>query len=320
VYGDSLIYVIGGLNAYETETSDTTIPYNGAQIYNVNTKTWKESNDFTGKFSLEHAGTILKNKIVVAGGTNPDEIYDNTVSKNMKSPGQVPSIMSNYSDKVVVGDIDPSNPYKITWTASVYPAGAFYRSAVSSCNVKDGGYVIFAGGRSEEFYYLPTVLAFNPFEEKWLAAPDLQIPVNRANGVTTMRNDSVYFTVVGGYADEDYDGILQWLYIGQKSVDSIISVADGSNTPFTYSLSQNYPNPFNPSTMIKYSVAEAGQVELRIYNILGQEVMTLVNEIKNAGQYEVKFNAAGMNLSSGVYLYRIKAGSFVQTKKLMLIK
>jgi hypothetical protein len=320
VYGDSLIYVIGGINAYETEKSDTMIYHNGAQIYNVNTKTWKEANDFTGKFSMEHTGTILKNKIVVAGGTNPDMMYGNTVSKNIKSTGEAPSIMTEYSDQLVVGDINPSNPYSITWTASVCPGGAFYRSAVSSYETKEGGYVIFAGGRSENYYYLPAVLAFAPYEGKWLTAPDLQIPVSRANGVTTMRNDSVYFAAVGGTSEDDYEGIFQWLYLGQKFVDSSISIKDDNNAPFTYSLSQNYPNPFNPSTIIKYSVAEAGQVELRIYNILGQEVMTLVNEIKNAGSYEVKFNAAGMNLSSGVYLYRIKAGSYVQTKKLMLIK
>lgn len=103
-------------------------------------------------------------------------------------------------------------------------------------------------------------------------------------------------------------------------VDSIIEVEEEPNIPAIYSLSQNYPNPFNPSTIIKYSVAEAGQVELRLYNILGQEVITLVNDFMKAGQHEVYFNAAALNLSSGVYLYRIKSGSFVQTKKLVLIK
>ncbi len=94
----------------------------------------------------------------------------------------------------------------------------------------------------------------------------------------------------------------------------------GDIAPAVYSLAQNYPNPFNPSTVIRYSLANAGMVELKVYNMLGQEVKTLVSEEKSAGTYEVTFNAAGLNLASGVYLYRIKAGNFVQVKKLMLIK
>ncbi|MBK7631711.1 MAG: T9SS type A sorting domain-containing protein [Ignavibacteriales bacterium] len=85
-----------------------------------------------------------------------------------------------------------------------------------------------------------------------------------------------------------------------------------------YSLSQNYPNPFNPTTKISYSIATAGIVSLKIYDILGREVSTLVNEEKSAGRYEVNFNAS--QLASGVYFYQIKAGSFTQTKKLMLLK
>lgn len=88
--------------------------------------------------------------------------------------------------------------------------------------------------------------------------------------------------------------------------------------PEDYYLSQNYPNPFNPSTTIKYSIAAAGIVTLKIFDILGREVSTLVNEEKPAGIYEVNFNAA--SLASGVYFYQLKAGSFVQTMKMLLIK
>ena len=88
--------------------------------------------------------------------------------------------------------------------------------------------------------------------------------------------------------------------------------------PGTYSLSQNYPNPFNPTTMIKYSVPERNQVTIKIYNVLGSQVATLVNEVKPAGSYEVNFNAS--NLSSGVYYYTISAGKFTSTKKMILMK
>jgi hypothetical protein len=88
--------------------------------------------------------------------------------------------------------------------------------------------------------------------------------------------------------------------------------------PNVYSLEQNYPNPFNPSTTIKYSIAEDGFVKLAIYNLLGEEVTTIVNSTQKAGKYEVTFNAN--NLATGVYIYRLETGSFTSSKKLMLMK
>jgi hypothetical protein len=88
--------------------------------------------------------------------------------------------------------------------------------------------------------------------------------------------------------------------------------------PGQYDLSQNYPNPFNPSTTIRYSVPTAGKVLLKVYNILGQVVATIVNTQQAAGTYNVVFDAS--RLSSGIYFYRISSGSFVQVKKMLLIK
>ena len=85
-----------------------------------------------------------------------------------------------------------------------------------------------------------------------------------------------------------------------------------------YRLEQNYPNPFNPSTRIEFAIPAVSKVELKVYNILGQEVTTLVNETLNAGNHVVTFDAS--RLATGVYLYRITAGSFVSTKKMLLLK
>jgi hypothetical protein len=94
---------------------------------------------------------------------------------------------------------------------------------------------------------------------------------------------------------------------------------DGEDTqPITYNLSQNYPNPFNPETIIKYQIPERNFVSLKIYNLLGQEIKTLVSEEKPAGHFEVVFN--GANLPSGIYIYAIRAGSYSSVKKLMLVK
>ncbi|MBA4407608.1 hypothetical protein C0389_10065 [bacterium] len=91
-----------------------------------------------------------------------------------------------------------------------------------------------------------------------------------------------------------------------------------NNLPTNFALEQNYPNPFNPTTTIKYSILRQSVVSISVYDLLGREVSVLVNEEKPAGNYSIKFN--GSNLTSGVYLYRMQAGSFVETKKLVMIK
>jgi hypothetical protein len=96
-----------------------------------------------------------------------------------------------------------------------------------------------------------------------------------------------------------------------------------SEIPINYQLSQNYPNPFNPSTMINYQLPKANEVELSIFNVLGQKVVTLVSERQPAGSYRVQWNGRdklGNTLVSGIYIYKLQAGSFIQTRKMTLIK
>ena len=88
--------------------------------------------------------------------------------------------------------------------------------------------------------------------------------------------------------------------------------------PEKYSLSQNYPNPFNPVTRLGFGISNPGFVSLKVYDILGNEIKTLVNEIKSAGYYEIEFN--GSDLSSGIYFYTLEAGSFRETKRMLLVK
>lgn len=99
---------------------------------------------------------------------------------------------------------------------------------------------------------------------------------------------------------------------------SLTEVKTISQNPVTYSLSQNYPNPFNPSTTINFSIQKRGLVTLKVYNIIGQVVATLVNQEMNTGSYSYSFDAS--RFSSGVYFYAIKAGNFSQVKKMMLLK
>lgn len=101
-------------------------------------------------------------------------------------------------------------------------------------------------------------------------------------------------------------------------VQNPVSVEDDKLLADKFELMQNFPNPFNPSTIIEYRISDRSFVSLKVYNILGDEVATLVNEAKPAGIYNVNFNATG--LSSGMYLYRIRAGNFIETRKMILMK
>jgi len=118
------------------------------------------------------------------------------------------------------------------------------------------------------------------------------------------------------YVDEGNDGTIDdTLYI-----ENTVDVEDQGTllSPNSYNLAQNYPNPFNPTTTIQYSIPQHSNVTLKVYDILGNEVATLVNEEKGRGVYSVSFDAS--QLSSGIYLYRLQAGSFIETKKMILLR
>ncbi len=119
--------------------------------------------------------------------------------------------------------------------------------------------------------------------------------------------------------DESYQDVSRWLYtwVGPEWVSGVEEDRNVLEVN-EYYLSQNYPNPFNPSTNIKYSIKEAGMVSMKIFNVLGQEVATLINQYQNKGSYVASFDAS--QLASGVYIYQIKSGNFVASKKMMLIK
>jgi hypothetical protein len=115
------------------------------------------------------------------------------------------------------------------------------------------------------------------------------------------------------------------VYPFRSPVTSGIHANGTEGIPATFELKQNYPNPFNPLTVIKYTVAGAGgqrpgasRTMLVVYDVLGRQVATLVDEMKAPGTYEVRFDGSG--LASGVYIYRFTAGSFVQTRKMILLK
>ena len=88
--------------------------------------------------------------------------------------------------------------------------------------------------------------------------------------------------------------------------------------PHNFYLEQNYPNPFNPSTTIKYSIPKQSNVKIKVFDILGREVITLLNDNKIAGNYSLTFD--GSDLSTGIYFYQIRTGNFTQTKKMIILR
>jgi hypothetical protein len=93
---------------------------------------------------------------------------------------------------------------------------------------------------------------------------------------------------------------------------------DGSSLINGYKLYQNYPNPFNPTTNIEYTLPKTSFINLKVFDVLGREVTTLVNDTKEAGKYTAKFD--GSNLSSGIYICQLKADNFIESKKFVLMK
>ena len=150
-----------------------------------------------------------------------------------------------------------------------------------------------------------------------------------ANGVYLLGNNGGSWTSVSSGLPSGGVGALvvfgSYLFAGKggnvfrRPLSDLTSVADRPEAiPSHFELSQNYPNPFNPSTSIKYQIASASHVTLEIFDILGRAVATLVNEVKQPGTYTIRWDAS--NMASGAYFYRIQAGDFLQTRKLLLIK
>ena len=126
-----------------------------------------------------------------------------------------------------------------------------------------------------------------------------------------------HFLLAATRTDQNFtDGDVYWLFLPASTTG--VTEQKISLSPETYALSQNYPNPFNPKTVISYQLSVVSSVKLNVYDVLGREVAVLVDERKAPGTYQVAFD--GSVLSSGVYFYRLHAGTFMETKKLLLVR
>ncbi len=166
--------------------------------------------------------------------------------------------------------------------------------------------------------YLTILFSYN--DELYVFASDNMNTVykfenDQWNEVNFQMPENIRFTSLQSVEKNIYAGAYDngiWMY------SSSPTATDGIENPVVYKLSQNYPNPFNPSTTISYQITSAGNVEIKIYDVLGKEIMTLVNENKSAGKHNITFDAS--SLTSGVYFYRIITANFSETRKMLLLK
>jgi len=114
-----------------------------------------------------------------------------------------------------------------------------------------------------------------------------------------------------------YNGNGNWVRIYPYPTTA---VADDKNYDYDYFLYQNYPNPFNPVTKIRFSIKETNPVKIKLYDIVGREVAVIMNEVKDAGEYEIELDAGKLGISSGVYFYQMKAGDYTSIKKMVYLK
>ncbi len=273
-------YFAGGIVSY---SGNNTVLTNRIDIYDYNTGTWSIDSLSVARGGL--ASATVGTKILFAGGHDP-----------------------NYNALNIVDIFDYSTN---TWSTDTLSQARGELTGVSL-----GDKVYFAGGYSNYGTYTMSdrVDIYDNSTGLWTTAT---LSAARAELCSSSAGNKLLISAGGSYSTtEQFDNV-------DIYTDNTSSVNDEKKSKTTFKLSQNFPNPFNPATSMHYTISSRRFVTLKVYDILGNEIATLVNEEKPAGSYEVEFNShsdEGRNLSSGIYFYKIEAGQFVETKKMILLK
>ena len=230
----------------------------------------------------------IANNITRAVAYDPKTIIINLPSNDINLGFAISEQLSNYDTILAV-----ANEYNIpVWVSTTQPRNFTAEQIMLQIEMRDS--------------------TFSRFKEK---AIDFWTDIADSNGRIIPELDSGD----GIHLNDKGHAILFSRVVEAEIFNTIfLSVEDFKNELIVYELMQNYPNPFNPTTTIKYQIPTDGFVTIKVYDILGAEVATLVNEKKMDGQYEVYFNAS--NLSSGIYIYTLRVNNFVSSKKIVLLK
>ncbi|MCX6165783.1 MAG: choice-of-anchor J domain-containing protein, partial [Ignavibacteriae bacterium] len=289
-WGDSVIFVVsGGWATYSTSV----------YAYRPATNTWITSTSLPAGTGRRSAACGLTNgKIFLSCG------YSGT-----------------FRGDLVIGTIG-ADASTITWaTGPVVPflGGKTGTSRPGGTAVNGKFYLITGEITPVTSAFHDTIYIFNSATSTWSNIKGGRGPQAASNywsaiSYKVMGSGNIKIFIPGG----SITGGIGQLCCLQVPACTVTGVENNSHIPTTYSLSQNYPNPFNPVTKISFGIPKSGLVSLKVYDVLGKEVVTLVNEVKNPGSYIVDFN--GASLSSGIYFYRLETNGFTSVKKMMLIK
>ena len=280
---DGQAYLIGGA----IEETQTIVPY--VHVYNPSTGSWTKKTDMPTP-RIMHAACVFDKLIYCIGGTT-----------------------ENWAT-VFYRNVEVYDPLEDTWTIkNAMPVG---RWGLAACTLDSLIYVI--GG-----YYgqnsCDRVDILNLVSDEWTTGTPMQ-QIRRAH--TACVFDGKIYVLGGSYTNGGTPTFLSSVevYDPDHSTGILKDKTNGS-FPENFYLEQNYPNPFNPVTMINYQLPMSNDVELSVYNLLGQKVATLVSEKQKAGYHQVKWDASRTTgMASGIYLYRLRAGQYIDTRKMVLIK
>jgi len=288
----------------------------------------------------------------VGGNSLPEEIvfFNSTTLTNLGAPTY---LSGSYSDIELNNIRDKTIPHVIKATAGLLywfaketnmlpppplsatisgPSTAPCATGTWSANVSGGyppytyqWYQMYASGGGLESSLQKGTIAIQPYKQI-----DTWYPVG--NNTSTLNyylcGGNSYIRVDVKDSHNTLKSVQQYVAGANGGGGGVLPKAEANNSaalskadlkiPKEYNIEQNYPNPFNPTTIISYSIKTEGRASLKIYNTLGEEVRTLVDEIKQAGNYEVEFNAS--ELPSGIYIYRMQSGDYLSIKKMLLVK
>ncbi|HMS64051.1 MAG TPA: kelch repeat-containing protein [Ignavibacteria bacterium] len=293
-YQDSLIYTAGGIGG----------PNGGnVYVYNSNSDSWRTATSFPSSGRRNFGGfAISGDTLVYMCGTTAFG-------------------SASYFDSVYVGVISQNDRSVINWTRGANFPGQT-RTFFDACSWGSNG-IIMTGGSTDNTFNTPSneCYSFSPGRNQWTRLPDKPTPwLTGQSGSVKLNNNIWKLICASGYSS----GYLSQTEILTDTLNTVGITNISSHNPGNYFLSQNYPNPFNPATKINYELGVTNYVSIIVYDVLGNEIESLVNQKQNAGRYEVEFD--GSNLTSGVYFYKLVTGSlrgakdYSAVKRMVLIK
>jgi len=315
----------------------------GSDIYACGGNSIYKSSDKGSSWNTINSTGLSGASSTVIFSSNNNLFINNTGNSN--SGSIFAGIFKSTDNGITWNPINSGLPFKQNYKEKMYPLIYSFTKNGNDIFIASDTNDVNDGGRTGSIYkstdngstWISKSIGLPLKPDGYSAA--LNSLITTGNTLVAGTSEGIYFSTDNGESWNDFTGDLptrvsitsitadnQFITVGtaenvwQRSISNITGVYEKANNiiPAEYNLSQNYPNPFNPATTINFQIPVSGKVTIKIYDLLGREVKSLVNEFKIAGKYSVKFNAS--NLASGVYFYNLRAGNFVQTKKMILTK